>query len=95
MAAPSQSAVVSYSATPGFLSSPTWTQIQQAFRAQFPLRNIHWKSTSRVSLVTIQELDVKLVALDSIREESVSQIPVNLLEKPLLNVYFVLCDVCD
>ncbi|KIY62833.1 hypothetical protein CYLTODRAFT_494376 [Cylindrobasidium torrendii FP15055 ss-10] len=95
MAAPSQSAVVSYSATPGFLSSPTWTQIQQAFRAQFPLRNIHWKSTSRVSLVTIQELDIKLVALDSIREESVSQIPVNLLEKPLLNVYFVLCDDND
>ncbi|KAK0450746.1 hypothetical protein EV421DRAFT_2050577 [Armillaria borealis] len=90
-----QPVLVSYSGSPFFLSSPSWTQIQHAFNSQLPLRNIHWKSPSRTSLRTIQELNVTLVNLDSIRDEHTSQVPINLLEKPLLNIYVVNCEDAD
>ncbi|KAG7452626.1 uncharacterized protein BT62DRAFT_939661 [Guyanagaster necrorhizus] len=90
-----QPVLVSYSGSPFFLSSPSWTQIQHGFNSQLPLRNIHWKSASRTSLRTIQELNVTLVNLDSIRDEHTSQVPVNLLEKPLLNIYIVNCEDAD
>ncbi|KAK0228424.1 hypothetical protein IW262DRAFT_607322 [Armillaria fumosa] len=89
------SVLVSYSGSPFFLASPSWTQIQHAFNSQLPLRNIHWKSPSRTSLRTIQELNVTLVNLDSIRDEHTSQVPINLLEKPLLNIYVVNCEDAD
>ncbi|KAK0503134.1 hypothetical protein EDD18DRAFT_1136499 [Armillaria luteobubalina] len=89
------SVLVSYSGSPFFLASPSWTQIQHAFNSQLPLRNIHWKSSSRTSLRTIQELNVTLVNLDSIRDEHTSQVPINLLEKPLLNIYVVNCEDAD
>ena len=34
-----------------------------------------------------------LVALDSLRDELTSQVPLTLLEKPLLNLYIVTCEV--
>jgi len=89
-----QNALVTYSAPQSFQLSDHWKQIQAALRAQLPLRNIHWKSASRPSIRTIQELDVNLVPLDTIRGESTSQIPLTLLEKPLLNIYIVACEVC-
>ncbi|KAK0459607.1 uncharacterized protein EV420DRAFT_1747291 [Desarmillaria tabescens] len=67
-----QPVLVSYSGSPFFLASPSWTKIQHAFNTQLPLRNIHWKSSSRTSLRTIQELNVTLVNLDSIRDEHTS-----------------------
>ncbi|KAK1232281.1 hypothetical protein PQX77_004655 [Marasmius sp. AFHP31] len=90
-----RSVLISYAAPQQFLNSPTWTQIQSGLRSHLPLRNIHWKSPSRTSIRTIQELDVSLVQLDSVRDEHTSQVPMTLLEKPFLNVYIVSCENTD
>lgn len=82
--------LVSFSAPHPILSSVKWQQVQAAISDQLPLRNIHWKPASRRSLRTIQELDVGLVSLEAVRDEY-SQIPITLLEKPLLNIYVVVC----
>jgi hypothetical protein len=87
-----QRVLVSYSAPQSILSSAKWQQVRAALTAQLPLRNIHWKSASRTSIRTIQELDVSLVHLDTVRDEY-TQVPVTLLEKPLLNIYIVVCQV--
>ncbi|TFK43010.1 trafficking protein particle complex subunit 10 [Crucibulum laeve] len=87
--------LVSYTAPQSFLSSPNWPKVHAAIAAQLPLRNIHWKSTSKSSVRTIQELDVYLVPLETLRDEHTSQIPVTLLEKPLINVYVVHCEDHD
>ncbi|KAF5386686.1 hypothetical protein D9615_001912 [Tricholomella constricta] len=93
-ASSSKCVLVSYSAAPSILSSAKWLQVQAALTALLPLRNIHWKSASRSSIRTIQELDVNLVPLDTPRDEH-TQIPVTLLEKPLLNIYIVVCQNTD
>lgn len=60
--------------------------------AQFPLRNLHWKSASRTAIRTIQEVDIKLVELGEVSptKETVSR---SVLDTPLVNVCFVSCDV--
>ncbi|KAF8212360.1 trafficking protein particle complex subunit 10 [Mycena galopus ATCC 62051] len=93
--APPQRVLVSYSGLQSFLSSGSWDQIHTALLAQLPLRNIHWKSPSRPSIRTIQELDISLVPLESLRDEHTSQIPATLLEKPFLNMYIVTCEDND
>ncbi|KAH7923870.1 hypothetical protein BV22DRAFT_1113164 [Leucogyrophana mollusca] len=92
---PNQHVLVTYTSPPPFQNSEGWKQVLAALRSQLPLRNIHWKSPSRPSIRTIQELDVALVALDSLRDEHTSQIPVTLLGKPLLNLYIVTCEDND
>ncbi|KAF8894667.1 trafficking protein particle complex subunit 10 [Infundibulicybe gibba] len=85
--------LVSYTATPQiFLTSGRWKQIQAALTSQLPLRNIHWKPASRTSVRTIQELAVTLKPLEGIRDDHTSQIPVTLLDKPLLNILIVTCE---
>lgn len=88
-----QRAQVTYAASLHFLSSDQWSQILSALSSQLPLRGLHWKPASRLSIRTIQELDVNLVALDTLRDEGTSQVPLTLLEKPLLNIYVVTCEV--
>ncbi|KDR81848.1 hypothetical protein GALMADRAFT_240099 [Galerina marginata CBS 339.88] len=90
-----QRVLVSYTAPPIFIASPNWNKVHAALLAQLPLRNIHWKSASRASVKTIQELDVTLIPFDSLRDEHTSQIPATLLEKPLLNIYVVHCEDSD
>ncbi|KAG6825950.1 hypothetical protein H0H92_001746 [Tricholoma furcatifolium] len=90
----SQRVLVTFSAASHITSSPRWQQVQSALRAQLPLRNVHWKSASHTSIRTIQELEVDLVSLDTPRDEH-SQIPVTILEKPLLNIYVVVCQNTD
>ena len=85
--------LISYSAPSTFLASPNWSKVYAALLAQLPLRNIHWKSPSRASVSTIQELDVTLVSLESVRDELTSQVPVTILERPLLHIYVVYCEV--
>ncbi|KAK7014963.1 trafficking protein particle complex subunit 10 [Favolaschia claudopus] len=92
--APAQRVLVSYSGAQAFLSSGSWDQIHTALLAQLPLRNIHWKSFSR-PIRTIQELDISLVPLESLRDEHASQVPATLLEKPFLNMYLVTCEDAD
>lgn len=91
----SQRVLVSFSSSQAFLSSGNGNQIFAALQSQLPLRNIHWKPTSKASIRTIQELYVNLLPLDKLRDDHTSQIPVTLLEKPLLNIYIVNCEVCD
>ncbi|KAF7440398.1 hypothetical protein PC9H_000743 [Pleurotus ostreatus] len=86
--------LVSYHAPNAYLASESWKQIRSALVSQFPLRNLHWKSPSR-SIKTIQELDLNLVAFDSLHDEHTSQVPATLLEKPLLNIYIVACEDTD
>ena len=88
-----QSVLVSYTTPPAFLASPNWTKVYSTIQDQLPLRNIHWKSNSRGTLKTIQELQVTLVPYDSLRDEHTSQVPGTLLEKPLLHIYIVHCEV--
>ncbi|BEI79882.1 hypothetical protein CcaverHIS002_0104110 [Cutaneotrichosporon cavernicola] len=58
---------------------------------QFPLRNLHWKSSTRPALRTIQKADIKLVELGDVSptKDSVSS---SVLDTPLVNVCFVSCD---
>src|SRR6266511_1161877 len=88
-----QQVLVSYTAPPTFLASPNWNKVHSTILAQLPLRNIHWKSASRSFVRTIQELGVTLVSFESLPEELTSQIPVTVLEKPLLHVYVLHCEV--
>ena len=88
-----RNAIVTYAASLQFLSSDFWTQILTGLTTQLPLRDLHWSSKSRLSTRTIKELDIDLVSLETWREEGTSQIPLTVLERPLLNVYIVTCDV--
>ncbi|KAG2157362.1 trafficking protein particle complex subunit 10 [Suillus clintonianus] len=90
-----QNVLVTYSAPVSFLASESWKQVLAALQSQLPLRSIHWKSAFRPNLKTIQELELTLVPLDSLRDEHTSQVPVTLLEKPLLNLYVVTCEDND
>ncbi|KAI6005747.1 trafficking protein particle complex subunit 10 [Pisolithus albus] len=87
-----QRVLVTYVAAQSFQSSDSWAHFLAALRSLLPLRNLHWKPASRPNLRTIQELDVSLVPLDSLRDEHTSQVPVTLLEKPLLNLYVLACE---
>ncbi|KAG8906639.1 hypothetical protein FRB99_006427 [Tulasnella sp. 403] len=84
-----------YSGPSLFLASGQWLHVFSSLKERFPLRNLHWKSTSRPSIRTVQELGVELVSFDALRDEPSSQVPATVLERPLLNIYFVSCDDAD
>ncbi|KAI0647217.1 trafficking protein particle complex subunit 10 [Trametes meyenii] len=93
MASSSQRVVVTYGAPLVFLSTDHWKQIHSSLTSQLPLRNLHWKSPVRPTVRTIQELDVKFVPLETLREDQpTSQVPQSVLEKPLLNIYIFICE---
>jgi hypothetical protein len=87
-----QRVLVSYAAPPSFVATPNWTKVYASILGQLPLRNLHWKTNVKGSVKTIQELEAALVSFESLREEH-TQVPVTLLEKPLLHVYIVYCEV--
>ncbi|KAF9533525.1 trafficking protein particle complex subunit 10 [Crepidotus variabilis] len=98
MAAPAdflQKPIITYTAPPTFIASPNWHKVLATISAQLPLRNIHWKPVSQTTLRTIQELDVNLVPFESLRDELTSQVPVTLLEKPLLHIFVFHCEDSD
>lgn len=84
---------ISYSAPTLFLASDQWIQIRTALDAHLPLRNLHWRSPTRTSIRTIQELDIDLINLDSLRDEGASQIPTSLLDRPFMNLFIFACEV--
>ncbi|PAV23661.1 er to golgi transport-related protein [Pyrrhoderma noxium] len=88
----SQRAKVTLSGPPQLTTTDDWPQIWSGLSAQFPLRNLHWKPASRTSIRTIQSLDINLLALESVKDESASQIPTSLLDRPLINVYVLICE---
>jgi hypothetical protein len=67
-------------------------QAIKALRDQLPLRNLHWKPTTRTSLRTIQELDVELVELGDVPTGGRSGLG-SVLEQPLVNLCMVVCEV--
>lgn len=90
---PSQKVIITYSAPPAYLATDQWKLLHAALSSQLPLRNLHWKSASRPAIRTIQELQVDLVAVDTLRDEHTSQVPQSILERPLLNAFIVVCEV--
>lgn len=84
---------ISYVAPSLFLASDQWIQIRTALDAHLPLRNLHWRSPTRTSIRTIQELDIDLINLEAIRDEGASQIPTSLLDRPFMNLFIFACEV--
>lgn len=91
---PPQSILVTYTLHPS--PSPGSVHPIQAalngIRAQFPLRNLHWKSSSRTALRTIQEVDVTLIELGEVGNAS-REVGGSVLEWPLVNLCLVACEV--
>lgn len=83
--------LVTYSAPAQFLATQ-WEALRAGLQSQLPLRGVHWKSTNG-GVRTINELVLNLVPFDSVREPAQSLVPANLLARPLLNIYFVSCEV--
>ncbi|KZT68199.1 hypothetical protein DAEQUDRAFT_693019 [Daedalea quercina L-15889] len=93
-----QGVLVTYASSREFLATDHWKQVWAALLCQFPLRTLVWRGNTRQSsqnAQTIQELNVRLAPLESVKQEHTSQIPQTLLEKPLLNLYFVVCEDND
>ncbi|KAG8828096.1 hypothetical protein FRC17_007623 [Serendipita sp. 399] len=82
---------ISYAAPTNFLASDQWIQIRTALDQHLPLKMLNWKTTDG-TVRTIQELEVDFVSLESLKEESSSQIPSSLLDRPLMNMYFFACE---
>ncbi|KAG2020812.1 hypothetical protein CC2G_006114 [Coprinopsis cinerea AmutBmut pab1-1] len=94
--APDQHVLVSYSAPKNLLGSQKWNIFFESMVSQFPLQNVHWRSSFRnQTLRTIPSLNVKFVALDSVRDELASQIPTTVLEKPIIHLFVVHCEDHD
>lgn len=77
--------------SPASSSSSVLHNAVAGIKAHLPLRNLHWKSSSRTSLRTIQEVDIDLVDLGevtSLRDKNVS-----VLDSPLVNMCLVVCEV--
>ncbi|KAI0736997.1 trafficking protein particle complex subunit 10 [Fomitopsis betulina] len=90
--------LVTYASSRDFLGTDHWKQVWAALLCQFPLRSLVWRGASRQGTQvtqTIQDLNVRLSPLESVKQEHTSQIPQTLLEKPLLNVYFIVCEDND
>jgi hypothetical protein len=79
-----------------YTSHPAPSQpINQAIKSlkdQLPLRNLHWKPTTRTSLRTIQELNVELVELGDVPTGGRGALG-SVLEQPLVNLCVVVCEV--
>ena len=91
-----QRVTITYSGPLVFLSTDHWKQIYASLASQLPLRNLHWKSAAKSALRSIQELDVKLVPLETLRDEqTTSQVPQTVLDKPLLHLYIFICEVIN
>jgi hypothetical protein len=67
-------------------------QAIKSLRDQLPLRNLHWKPSTRTSLRTIQEIDVELVELGDVPTRGRSGLS-SVLEQPLVNLCMVVCEV--
>jgi len=88
-----QRVLISHSAPRDFHGTPNWSKVCNSITSQLPLRNVNLRSPLRGTTITVASLDVALVPLESIREETASQVPTTLLEKPLLHLYIVYCQV--
>lgn len=60
-------------------------------QAQLPLRNLHWKPSTRTALRTIQEINVRLVDLGEVGPPR--EVGGSVMDGALLNICLVACDV--
>ncbi|KAG8969021.1 hypothetical protein FRC03_004988 [Tulasnella sp. 419] len=84
-----------YTGPPLFLASGQCQHVLSSLKDHLPLRSLHWKSTSRTAIRSIQELPVEFVLLDTVKDERSYQMASKILEKPLVNIYFVTCEDAD
>ncbi|KAJ9099988.1 hypothetical protein QFC19_005805 [Naganishia cerealis] len=91
---------VTYSTTPTLLRHLPF--ILNSLNTQFPLRNLHWKTSSRPSIRTIQECDVRFIGLmdaqskgDVSKWSAPSEVEYGSLlsQSPLIHIAFVECEV--
>lgn len=70
--------------------------IKSEFSALLPLQDLQWRSSTRNTTRSIDNLDLDFKAFSEISSDSRQlQIPLNLLDKPYLHLLFVHCDVSD
>jgi len=81
---------ITYTSNPA--PSKLMNQAIKSLKDQLPLRNLHWKPTTRTSLRTIQELNVELVELGDVPTGGRSALG-SVLEQPLVNLCMVVCEV--
>lgn len=83
-------AKVTLSGTPSFVEGDQWAHFTSALAECLPLRSLHWKSSSRPSIRTVQELDASLIYKTSHDDCGARA---TILDTPLLNIYVTTCDV--
>src|ERR1700733_6080277 len=84
-------AKVTLCGTPSLVEGDQWATFASALEECLPLRSLHWKSSSRPSIRTIQELNIALLPQKNFRSGPGPRVMI--LDSPLLNIYVVSCDV--
>nr|XP_019014675.1 uncharacterized protein I206_00759 [Kwoniella pini CBS 10737]OCF53456.1 hypothetical protein I206_00759 [Kwoniella pini CBS 10737] len=95
---------ITYTLHPSYTSPSSSNQTNQilnlaiqGIKQHLPLRNLHWKSSTRTSLRTIQEIDIELIELGEI-SSTTNNNKFNLgnessiLDNPLVNLCLVVCE---
>lgn len=91
---------VTYSATPTLLRHLPF--ILNSLNTQLPLRNLHWKTSSRPTIRTIQECDLRFIGLIDAQSKgdvsnwiAPSEVEYGSLftQSPMIHVAFVECEV--
>lgn len=74
-------------------NTPVQTPITNEFSSHLPLNDLQWKSSSRSTTRTIESLNLDFRPFrESVRDNQVQQIPINLLERPYLHLLFIASD---
>nr|XP_018266801.1 uncharacterized protein I303_00779 [Kwoniella dejecticola CBS 10117]OBR88959.1 hypothetical protein I303_00779 [Kwoniella dejecticola CBS 10117] len=92
---------ITYTLHPSYTSPSSSNQTNQilnlaiqGIKQHLPLRNLHWKSSTRTSLRTIQEVDVELLELGEISSTKHNQFGSegSVLDNPLVNLCLIVCE---
>ena len=89
---PRRSILVTYTLYPS--PTPLLNDALANIHAQLPLRNLHWKSSSRTAIRTIQEVEIELKELGEVTSTA-REAAQSVLEDPLVNLCLVTCDVSE
>lgn len=84
---------ITYTLHPSQPLPPALTQALASIRTHLPLRNLHWKPSSRTSIRTIQEVDVNLIELGDVGPSTAGRLGGSVMETPLVNLCLVVCEV--
>ncbi len=82
---------VTYTTSLALQTGELWNDLFASIAGQMPLRNLHWRSSTRPAIRTVQQLDIDFIPLSSTQQLTD---PLNLfLDSPFLEIYFLACDV--